>query len=50
MKKGLSIIGKAAAKRMSGEQPGVMQAVVAATVVGVASGVATYRLLRSGSD
>lgn len=50
MSKGTSIIGKAAAKRLSGDRPGVMQALVAAAVVGVAAGALTYRLLRSGSD
>ncbi len=50
MSKGASIVGKAVTQRMFGERPGVVQALVAATVAGVATGVLTYRLLRSGSD
>jgi hypothetical protein len=45
-----SIIGKAAVKRLSGGRPGVIQALVAATIVGVGTGALTYRMLRSGSD
>ena len=49
MSKGTSIIGKAAAKRLSGDRPGVLQAVGAAAVVGFATAALTYRALRSGS-
>lgn len=42
-------VGKAFAERMTGSQPGAFRALAAATVVGVAAAVATYRLLRSGS-
>lgn len=50
MSKATNAVGKAAAKRISGDRPGVVQALVAATVVGVAAGALTYRMLRSGSD
>lgn len=50
MSKGASIIGKAAVKRLSGQRAGVVEALVAATVVGVATGVLTYKALRSGSN
>ena len=36
MSKGASIVGKAVTQRMFGERPGVVQALVAATVAGVA--------------
>jgi hypothetical protein len=45
----LKTVGKAATERLTGIGPGRMRATAAATVVGVASAVATYRLLRSGS-
>jgi hypothetical protein len=42
-------VGKAAAKRLSGSGAGPLQAFAAAAVVGVATAVLTYRLLRSGN-
>jgi hypothetical protein len=42
-------VGKAAGQRLSGFGPGPMRAAAAATVVGAASAVATYKLLRSGN-
>jgi hypothetical protein len=44
----LRTVGKAAAQRVSGSNPGVLRALVAATIVGVGAAVLTYRLLRSG--
>jgi len=41
-------VGKAAAQRASGSNPGVLRALIAATIVGVGAAVLTYRLLRSG--
>lgn len=41
-------IGKAAAQRVSGSKPGVLRALIAATIVGIVAAVLTYRLLRSG--
>jgi hypothetical protein len=50
MKKRLmSAIGKSTAKRTLGLSVGLVQAQVASAAVGIAAGVATYRLLRSGS-
>jgi hypothetical protein len=40
--------GKAFGKRVSGQKPGPIRAIVAATVVGVGVAILTYRLLRSG--
>lgn len=45
----LKTVGKAAAERLAGFGPGPMRAAAAATVVGAASAVATYKLLRSGN-
>ena len=45
----MSTVGKAVAERMSGSRPGGFRAFAVATVVGVATAVATYRLLRSGN-
>ena len=45
----MSTVGKAVAERISGSRPGGIRAFAAATVVGVATAVATYRLLRSGN-
>lgn len=39
-------VGKAAGQRVTGQQPGRAGALVAAMVVGVATAVLTYRLLR----
>ena len=44
----LRTVGKAASDRILGDRPGPLRAFGAAVVVGVAAGVATYRLLRSG--
>lgn len=44
----LRTVGKAASDRISGGRPGPLRAFAAAAVVGIAAGVATYRLLRSG--
>lgn len=44
----LRTIWKAIRDRLSGNQPGAMRAFVVAVVVGVATAVITYRLLRSG--
>lgn len=46
---GLKTVGKAASERLSGEGPGRVRAAAAAVVMGAATAVATYRLLRSGS-
>jgi len=40
-------VKKAFAKRMQGERPSVLQALLAAIVAGVAAAVLTYRLMRS---
>jgi hypothetical protein len=42
------IVGKSTVKRLAGFNVGLIQAQAASAVVGVAAGVATYRLLRSG--
>jgi hypothetical protein len=39
---------KVIAERLTGSRPGVFRALAAAIVVGIASAVATYKLLRSG--
>ena len=44
----LKTVGKAAAERLTGFGPGRMRSAAAAAVVGTASAVATYKLLRSG--
>jgi hypothetical protein len=41
------VLKSAAAKRMRGEKPGVLQASLAAFVAGVAAAALTYRLMRS---
>ncbi len=41
-------VGKAAIQRLSGSKPGVLRSVVVAAGVGIATGMLTYRLLRSG--
>jgi predicted Rossmann-fold nucleotide-binding protein len=46
----LKTVARATAERLSGGQPGVMQAVVASVVTGAATAALTYRLLRSGGD
>ena len=43
-----STVGKAVAERITGSQPGGFRSLAAATIVGLATAVATYRLLRSG--
>lgn len=45
----LKTVGKAATQRLTGMGPGPIRAAAAATVVGAASAVATYKLLRSGN-
>jgi hypothetical protein len=42
-----STVGKAVAERVRGSQPGGFRSFAAATIVGFATAVATYRLLRS---
>ncbi len=42
-------VGKAAAERLSGDGPGAVRALVAATITGAAAAVLTYRALRSNS-
>jgi hypothetical protein len=44
----IGAVAKAAGQRVVGSGPGVIRALVAASIVGVAAGVLTYRLLRSG--
>jgi hypothetical protein len=44
----LKLVGKAATERLTGFGPGPLGPAAAATVVGAASAVATYKLLRSG--
>ena len=41
-------VGNAAIKRIAGSRPGPLGALLAATIVGVATAMVTYRLLRSG--
>lgn len=48
MSAALKTVGKAAAERVMGFTPGRFRALAAATVVGGASAVVTYRLLRAG--
>lgn len=45
----LKTVAKAAGQKLSGEGPGRMRALAAATVTGAAAAVVTYRLLRAGS-
>jgi hypothetical protein len=42
----ISTVGKAAAERVLGEGPGAIRATVAAAVMGTATAVLTYKLLR----
>ncbi len=42
------LIGKSAVKRIAGLDVGLIQAQAASAVVGIAAGVATYRMLRGG--
>lgn len=49
MTAGLKTVGKATTERLAGEGPGRFRAAAAAVVVGAATAVATYRLLRSGN-
>ncbi|MGZ6644703.1 MAG: hypothetical protein ACXVFT_23100 [Solirubrobacteraceae bacterium] len=42
-----AVLKDAFTKRMSGDKPSSLQAVLAATVAGAAVAVVTYRLLRS---
>ncbi|MFL5824402.1 MAG: hypothetical protein ACJ764_13275 [Solirubrobacteraceae bacterium] len=42
------MVGKPTVKRIAGFDVGLIQAQAAAAVVGLAAGVATYRLLRAG--
>jgi hypothetical protein len=43
----MSVVGEAAAERLSGERPGRWRAIVAAIVAGAAVALLVYRLLRS---
>jgi hypothetical protein len=45
----LRTVLKAIGERLSGSSPGALRALLAATIVGIAAAVATYKLLRSGS-
>jgi hypothetical protein len=47
---GLETVKKAVAQRAAGDRPGPLRAFGAAVVVGVAAGVLTYRMLRSGGS
>lgn len=42
-------VGKAAAERVTGDGPGPIRALVAATITGAVTAVLTYRALRSNS-
>ena len=44
----LRTVGTAFAEKVTGEGPGRMRALAAAVVAGVATGAATYKLLRGG--
>ena len=46
----LRTIGSTVAERAMGQQPGRMRAMAAAMFAGVATGAATYKLLRSADD
>lgn len=46
----LRTVGTAVTERLVGDGPSAPRALAAAVVAGVATGVATYRLLRSGGD
>jgi hypothetical protein len=43
-------VGGAVRKRAQGERPGAARAAAGAVVVGAATGVVVYRLLRQGGD
>ena len=45
----MSVAEEAVAQRLQGERPGRLRAAIAAIAIGVAVGVAAYRLLRSRS-
>jgi hypothetical protein len=49
-KPGTGTVKKAVVERAAGDRPGALRAFGAAVIVGVASAVLTYRLLRSGGD
>ena len=44
------VVENAVTKRVAGEQPSRLQAFVTAGIAGVATGVAVYKLLRSGGS
>jgi hypothetical protein len=44
------MLGETAAKRLAGEQPSRVQSLFAAAAAGLAVGVMTYKLLRSGGQ
>ena len=46
----IKTVAKATSERLSGGQPGPMQAAVASIITGAATAALTYRLLRSGGD
>ena len=46
---GAKLLGKAAAQRLFGEQPGPLRAGLAAAVTGTITAGLTYRVLRHGS-
>ena len=48
MNKLLKTVSTAVRERLTGEGPGPVRAAAASAAVGVASAVATYKLLRSG--
>jgi hypothetical protein len=50
MNAAIKSIGKTAAERMAGMQPGRWRAFVAAAATGTATAVVTYRVLRSADD
>lgn len=41
-------IGKALGQRISGSKPGVLRALLVASIVGIGAAILTYRLLRAG--
>jgi len=44
----MKTIGRALGQRISGSQPGALQALLVASIVGIGAAVLTYRLLRAG--
>ena len=44
------VVGEAVGERLAGGQPSRVQSFLAAAVAGLAVGVATYKLLRSGGQ